>query len=95
MSAVARLNDPVDGHPGYNPTVINSSSGSVMAEGIGVARVGDTCSPHHNDQPVTHTPVLVTGSGTVFANGQALGNVGSSVDCGAAVVSGAGTVFAG
>lgn len=93
-AAVARIGDPAIGHPSYDQTAITSGSGNVMAEGIGVARVGDTCSTH-TDGNSSHAPSLAGGSGTVMVNGVPMCRVGDMTDCSSAILSGAGTVYAG
>jgi uncharacterized Zn-binding protein involved in type VI secretion len=72
-----------------------TASTNVFANGLPVHRVTDLCycpfppiSPH-GIQP------LVKGSMTVFANSLPLGRIGDMYACGAVVVTGAQTVFAG
>lgn len=88
-SPVARIGD-LQSHGG----VAITGSPDVFAVGQSVHRHMDLCycplgDPPHGIQP------LVTASGTVFINGRGCGRIGDSYACGAIVVTGAPTVFAG
>lgn len=79
------------GHPCWPPTVPSSWSPDVLAEAQNVIRKGDTwvvhCCP-----PGCHVPVSI-GDNTVIVNGRPAQRIGSPMDCGDAVDTGAGTVI--
>ena len=79
------------------PTTIATDAGSsdVFAEGVGVVRVGDKVQIHNKPKCIPHAPTLAGGSGTVFANGKAIGRKGDTYAEGEKITSGAGTVIAG
>lgn len=103
MPGVARLGDSVAGPYVAN---ITSCSGTTHADGIGVARVGDstfgTCPLDHSGakgvQIYVGSGVIISGSGTTFADGSPVARIGDSVlpGCGhvSTIVSGSGTTFA-
>lgn len=78
MAAVIRVGDP-----GSHGGVVSTGSPDVNANGIAVARVGDTydCALHGPNP-------IVSGSPDTFANGQAVARVGDVTQCGATLVAG-------
>jgi uncharacterized Zn-binding protein involved in type VI secretion len=71
------------GDPGSHGGSVTTGSPDVTANGIPVARVGDTYScPIHGPNPI------VTGSPDVTANGQAVARVGDTTACGATLQAG-------
>lgn len=98
MSAVARKGDIVNtGHGCDSTTTIAEHSPDVFADGINVARKGDSLTVHtvpDGASCVPHTSKINVGSGTVFVNGIPLARVGDSADSGS-IAKGSGTVFAG
>lgn len=84
-------------HSGFSchpPVASIEGSPNVFVEGDPLHRVGDAwdfsiC----NGVPVDG--VTVSGSGTVFANGQGVGRIGDDISNGAAIAEGKETVFAG
>ena len=99
MPAVVRKGDTLStGHGCTGTTVLNTpSQGTVYAEGILIARVGDptVSHPFPPDPPCApHVAVINAGSSTVFVVGVAVGRIGDSADAGA-MTTGASTVFAG
>ncbi len=85
MAKVARLGDTAS-HGGE----IATASPDVTANGIGVARVGDSY-----DCPIHGANPIVTGSATVKANGRLVARVGDATACGAVITSGSPNVDAG
>lgn len=78
MPRVVRIGDP-----GSHGGSVTSGSPDVLANGLQVARVGDTYScPVHGPNPIT------SGSPDAFANGQAVARVGDSTACGATLTDG-------
>lgn len=78
MPRVVRIGDP-----GSHGGAIVSGSPDVYANGLKVARVGDTYAcPLHGANPI------VTGSPDTFANGAKVARVGDSTACGATLVDG-------
>lgn len=84
-------------HTGFTchpPVPSIEGSPDVFVEGDPVHREGDawdfsTCGTSVQDG------VTISGSGTVFANGQAVGRIGDDISNGAAIAEGKETVFAG
>jgi uncharacterized Zn-binding protein involved in type VI secretion len=71
------------GDPGSHGGSVTTGSPNTLANGIKVARVGDTYScPIHGPNPI------VTGSPDVTANGQAVARVGDTTACGATLQAG-------
>lgn len=97
MPQVARVGDTAVGtctcHQSPQPwtgTII-TGAGTVMAENMQVARVGDMAM-------ACHPGTIASGSGTVMAEGASVARVGDTVVSGcvtATIVTGAGTVMAG
>jgi uncharacterized Zn-binding protein involved in type VI secretion len=88
------------------PTTQTSDAGSstVFVNGIGVVRDGDTMASHPDGDPcvaapVNHAPALSGFSGTVYANGKAMGRVGDVYNSDGhyshTISSGSSNVFAG
>lgn len=94
MPAVTRLGDNCTGHGCFPPRPSTSASGNVFVNGIGVHRQGDSWGVHCCGTPC-HGGSLAAGSGTVYVNSKQCGRIGDPVDCGSAVSSGSGNVFAG
>lgn len=99
MPAVVRIGDSLStGHVCVGSTTLGGANqGSVFANGILVAVVGAPTVAHPAPpQPpcAPHVAFLNAGSGTVFAEGKAVGRVGDSADAGA-MTSGSPDVFAG
>jgi uncharacterized Zn-binding protein involved in type VI secretion len=83
MAKVVRVGDP-----GSHGGAVSTGSPDVTANGIAVARVGDTYNcPIHGPNPIT------SGSPDTFANGQAIARVGDSTACGATLVDGSPDTF--
>ena len=82
MPAIARIGDTTTGtcplgHPKatfVGTGTIISGSGTTHADGIGVARIGDSVLPGCG-----HISTIVSGSGTSFADGSGIARVGDSV----------------
>lgn len=99
MAAVARIGDSTFGtcplgHPKKPWTgsgTIISGSGTTNADGIPVARIGDSVLPGCG-----HVSTIVSGSGTTNADGIPVARVGDSVagPYSATITSGSGTTFA-
>lgn len=85
IPAVARLGDPIS-HGGQ----ITGASTDVKANGIGVARFGDTvhCDVHGNQ-------TISSASTTVNADGRGVARVGDSISCGAVITDGSPNVNSG
>ena len=99
MPEVSRKGDELStGHICATTTTLDTpGQGTVFAEGILVARKGDSTVSHAfpPDPPCApHTANVNAGSGTVFVVGKACARVDDSADAGK-MTSGAGTVFAG
>jgi len=73
-------------------STITGGSGDVIANGSGVARIGDSVAGHGNGPH--GGPVMAAGSGTVFANGIPVSRAGDAASCGHPA-SGSGDVIAG
>jgi len=75
MPAIARVGDSVLPGCGHVSTIV-SGSGTTFADGIPVARIGDstfgTCPLDHSGakgiQPFVGSGVIISGSGTSFAD---------------------------
>ena len=103
MPAIARIGDstfgvcPLDhsGAKGVQPYVgsgvIISGSGTTYADGIPVARIGDSVLPGCG-----HVSTIVSGSGTSYADGIPIARIGDAVagPYVATITSGSGTSFA-
>jgi uncharacterized Zn-binding protein involved in type VI secretion len=85
MPGVARIGDTID-HGG----AITGGSSDVIANGLGVARVGDAVlCDEHGIQAITG------GSATVITNGKGTARIGDGISCGATIVTGSSDVIAG
>ena len=84
MPGVARIGDPIS-HGG----AITSGSLKVLANGLGVARIGDSalCDIHG-------TTTIVSGSVKVFAEGLGVARIGDVTACGAVISGGSLNVLA-
>ncbi|MCF5708230.1 hypothetical protein GIV19_13135 [Pseudomonas syringae] len=65
--------------PGHLPTPIVSASSDVLANGSGIARVGDICACG---------AVIVTGVASILVNGRPMAHVGSPTRHGGMIVNG-------
>lgn len=84
---VVRLGDP-GSHDGAAQGEVIEASSDVFANGLGVARVGDTyLCPIHGPNPI------VSGSPSVWANGRRVAGVGDTTECGAVLVDGSPDTF--
>jgi uncharacterized Zn-binding protein involved in type VI secretion len=80
------------------PTTIASGAGTVLVNGIAVARTGDPYGPPHVAFPLPNPPHNVfcgQGSGTVFAEGKPVFRTGDPTACGGVQVGGSGNVIVG
>jgi uncharacterized Zn-binding protein involved in type VI secretion len=78
MPHVIRLGDP-----GSHGGTVVTASGDVKANGIGVARIGDTYDcPDHGPNPIA------SGSPDTYANGRRVARVGDTTACGATLLGG-------
>lgn len=84
MPGVARVGDATD----HGGTIV-SGSPDVNANGIPVARVGDS-----HVCPIHGTNSITSGSPDVNANGIPVARIGDSTECGATIVTGSGNVNA-
>ncbi len=78
MPAVIRIGDP-----GSHGGAVTTGSSDTTANGIAVARVGDTY-----NCPIHGPNAIVTGSPDITANGQAVARVGDQTACGATLQGG-------
>jgi uncharacterized Zn-binding protein involved in type VI secretion len=85
-SPVARLGDVSD-HGGH----ITTASSNVKANGVGVARAGDS----HSCPVIGHGVTALSSGSTVKANGLSVVRVGDRAACGAMITGGSATVRAG
>lgn len=96
MPAVSRIGDSVSTNHGCDgSTTMAQGSSDVLANNIGVVRVGDLDTVHRyggRGCSSQHSVALSSGSGTVFVNGLALGRVGDGSET---LSSGSPNVFAG
>lgn len=83
MPAVARLNDPSS----HNGKIVTAST-NVLANGLGVARSGDT-----HSCPV-HGPSALNSTSKTLVNGKSVVRVGDAAGCGATITSGSPNVNA-
>jgi uncharacterized Zn-binding protein involved in type VI secretion len=83
----ARMFDICSGHSCYPPRPNRDGSHNVLINGRSAHRVGDPWFSHHCHHH-THDGITVTGSGTVFVNGQPLARVGDQVSCGSVIMTG-------
>lgn len=95
MPAATRKGDGCTGHGAWPPRNSTSGSANVFINGIAAHRKGDSWAVHCNNEPSCHASALAVGSATVYVNGQQLGRIGDSIDCGSAVAAGSSNVFAG
>jgi uncharacterized Zn-binding protein involved in type VI secretion len=91
---VHRLGDVCTGHGCYGSRSNVGASADVLANGIGVHRVGDPWSSHCCG-PSCHAATQSTGSPTVFVNSRPMARVGDGVSCGSRNQTGSPNVFAG
>jgi len=95
MPAVSRIGDSVTTNHGCDgSTTMAAGSGDVLANGIGVVRVGDADTIHAyggRGCSARHSVPLSAGSPNVFANGIAIGRVGDGSET---LASGSPNVFA-
>lgn len=83
MPKVVRVGDP-----GSHGGAVSTGSPTLSANGIPVARVGDTYDcPEHGPNPIT------SGSPDTTADGQAVARVGDSTACGATLTDGSPDTF--
>ncbi len=92
--ATTRLGDICTGHGCYKPRPSTSASSDVFVNSIAVHRQGDSWDTHCCDSSC-HDGVLVSGSSTVYVNGQQCGRIGDPISCGSAVAEGSSNVFVG
>lgn len=94
MPGIVRLGDVCSGHGCFPPRPNIASSTDVLANGVGVHRVGDSWAPHtcHGS---THDGIAVTGSPTVFVNGVPITRIGDTVSCGSSMSVGSSDSIAG
>lgn len=96
MPKVSTRVDLCRGHDACPPRPFETSSPNVFAEGIRVAREGDTFKAHSCSSHTPHSATVVAACPTVFANGRRIAVIGSLVDCPSVKVgTGRATVFAG
>ena len=94
---VTRLGDMSTGHGPWLPRPNTGASDNVIANNLGVVRVGDTWAPHNGVPNGVHRGeigISSSGSGTVFANNKAVVRIGDAIE-GDTVAAGSGNVFAG
>jgi len=93
-NGVMRVGDADAGHEYYAGTSGNGGSPNVFVNGRAVQRQGDGWGTHTFGAN-THSSVVQTASKTVFINGRPIGRSGDTLSCGASVINGSPTVFAG
>jgi uncharacterized Zn-binding protein involved in type VI secretion len=76
-------------------TATAACSGDVFVNNIGVVRAGDAVAAHPTSGCGNDGSVLTSFSGTVFANGNAVGRIGDEYTGDNTITSGSSTVFAG
>lgn len=86
MQPVARLGDP-SSHGGH----ITTASSDVTADGIGIARQGDS----HSCPIAGHGVTAMSSTSIVTVDGHAVIRVGDTAACGAVITSGSPTTKAG
>lgn len=95
MAAISRIGDSVATNHGCDgSTTMAAGSGDVLANGIGIVRVGDVDTDHAyggKNCSARHSVALSAGSPNVFVNGIALGRVGDGSET---LASGSPNVFA-
>ena len=98
MPAISRKGDSLStGHACVGTTTLDTpGQGTVFANGILIARIGDPTVPHPNP-PIppcpNHVANVNAGSPNVYVVGIKTGRIGDSADAGA-MTSGSGNVFA-
>lgn len=95
MSSATRVGDMSTGHDMCAGTSLSTGSSSVLINGKGAGRVGDTYAPHGCLEHSTHSDRISSGSSSVFINGVPAARVGDSVSIGGSVASGSPNVFIG
>lgn len=96
MPAAARKGDL--GVPHCTPYSISGGSSDVIINGRGAARMLDSVTPHLlpvGKKCVKHAPVIITGSSSVFINGQPAAYMGSKVALCTFIAMGSTDVFVG
>lgn len=93
----ARLGDHCSGHDCYPPRPSITSSSDTFIDGIPALRVGDKYEQHCCTSPPfdCHEGTVISGSGSVFINGQSAARVGDALDCGSTVNNGSSSTFIG
>lgn len=82
MPSIATIASTTAGLDGPSTFTVTSSP-NVVAQGLGVCRIGDVAIPHIRYGAKTPHPVIVaSGSPTVVVNGLAAATVGSVMTCG-------------
>lgn len=82
MPAIATITSMTAGLDGPT-TMIISSSPNTIAQGLGIARVGDVALPHKRyGSKRLHALMIASGSPTVIVNGLAAATIGSVMTCG-------------
>lgn len=95
MPAISRIGDSVTTNHGCDgSTTMAAGSSDVLANGVGVVRVGDADTVHRfggRNCSAQHSVALSAGSPTVFVNGIPVGRVGDGSET---LASGSPNVFA-
>lgn len=95
MAAVTRQGDRCTGHDACAPVQLANCSTSVLVNGCGAGRVGDTYASHGCAVHPAHADSITAGSSTVFINGLPAARVGDAVSIAGVVRDGSSNVFVG
>lgn len=75
------------GHASWPPTPTTSCAGTVIGNGIGCCRQGDSLAPHSSPSPSpAHSRAIAMGSTNVTIEGQGAARWGDAVNCGGFMV---------
>lgn len=79
IATITSITAGIDGPP----TFVCTSSPNTVAQGLGIARIGDIVAPHiRYGSKRVHGRIISSGSPTVIVNGLAVAYEGSFVSCG-------------
>ena len=76
MPNVAHVDCVTTGHGSWPPTDFAESASKTFVHGKLIVRVGDSKTTHYNAAPTSCSEPVVSGSGTVYVEGQAIGRLG-------------------
>ena len=95
MAGAAFITSRSTGHSEWPSRTTNQGSESVLVNGNGIHRQGDSWPVHCNSRGECHSGSTSVGSGTVLANGRPVSRIGDSISCGGGIATGSANVLIG